>query len=77
MLPEGIKKTTLKKIVVVSEEERMADEFIAPTKYYIVNAFGDGVFFRTRDRATAQSLSDEVYGKGFYTVKQIIFAQAR
>lgn len=77
MLPEGIKNSTLKKIVVVPEQQRFEDGFIPPSKFYIIDYMGDGVFFRTHSRATAQSLADEIYGKNFFLIKQIVLAQAR
>jgi len=70
-------KKIMKKIVVVSEKERFNDEFKDPTAFFIINAFGDAVYFRTRDRLKAQEISDEMYGKGFYLVKRSMKAAVR
>lgn len=46
-------------------------EFITnqPTKHYIQLASGDYLFFKTRCRMTAQQSADEMFGKGFYTIR--------
>ena len=75
MLPEGIKKSVEKKLVVVPEQQRFQDGFKAPTKFYIIDAFNDAVFIRTRDRLKAQEIVDSIWGKGFFTVKQVVLAK--
>lgn len=42
-----------------------------PSNYYIVNAFGNRVFIKTSDRATAKAKVDEMYGKDFYNVRVV------
>lgn len=42
-----------------------------PSNYYIVNAFGNRVFIKTTDRATAQDKADEMYGKDFYKIRAV------
>lgn len=42
-----------------------------PSNYYIVNAFGNRVFIKTTDRATAKAKVDEMYGKDFYNVRVV------
>ena len=42
-----------------------------PSNLYIINAMGDRVFFKTKDRATAQQAADELYGKGRYVVRTV------
>ena len=64
-------------IITVSQEERMDDDFQPPTSLFIVNAMGEGVYFKTRSRAKAQERADEVYGVGKYTVRLVVKAQAR
>lgn len=66
-----------KNVVVVSEETRLTDEFKPPTKYFIINAFGEAVHFKTRDRSKAQQWADEIYGKGHYVVREAIKAITR
>jgi hypothetical protein len=56
------------KFVVKSEEEVQADN-TPPSRYYIINAFGDYVFVKVRGRNKAQDIVDEVYGKGFYQIR--------
>ncbi len=53
-----------------SEEE---EGFVmnCPSNLYIINAMGDRVFFKTKDRAAAQQAADELYGKGRYTVRTV------
>lgn len=67
----------MKQISVVQESERFEDDFKDPTAYFIVNGLGDAVYFKTRSRAKAQTLADEMYGKGFYTVKKSMKAAVR
>lgn len=57
-----------KKFYYVTEDQHDADDFIPPTRYYIRDALGNYVFFRTRSRATARDLCDKWYGVGKYTV---------
>lgn len=63
-------ENVLSKVVIVSEEDRFKDEFIDPATYYIVDAFGSGVYFRTRVRKKAQEICDSMYGKGKFTVRK-------
>lgn len=63
-----------KKVVVVKESDRFEEDFSHPTKFFIVNAFGDAVYFKTRSRATAQTWADTLYGVGFYTVRTALKA---
>jgi len=38
-------------------------------KFFVVNALGQYVFVKTKDRAEAQSFIDEEYGKGKYRIR--------
>lgn len=42
-----------------------------PSNLYIINAMGDRVFFKTKDRAAAQQAADKLYGKGRYVVRTV------
>lgn len=53
------------------------DETRFPTKYYIIDAMGNGIFFRTKDRAVAQALSNEIYGDNKFVVKMVLKAVCR
>ena len=64
-------------IITVSQEERMDDDFKPPTSLFIINAMGDGVYFKTRSRTAAQAESDRIYGVGKYTVRLVVKAQTR
>ena len=64
-------------IITVSQEERMDDDFKPPTSLFIINAMGDGVYFKTRSRTVAQAESDRIYGAGKYTVRLVVKAQTR
>lgn len=74
---EDVLKKFEKKIIIVSEDERWDENFKEPTALFIVNAMGEGIYFRTRDRLKAQEIADELYGKGFYTVRAVIKAITR
>lgn len=52
-------------------EDYLLSSFKDPSNYYIVNAFGNRVYIKTTDRATAIAKADEIYGKGFYNVRVV------
>lgn len=56
------------KTVDVSFIDFTDPEFIPPGSFYIRNAFGEYVFYKTGERAKAQEAANKVYGKGKYTV---------
>lgn len=62
------------KTTTISEEERFSDNLNHPSRYFIVNAFGEGVYFHTRSRQTAQKWADILYGEGHYIVRAAIQA---
>jgi len=64
-------------IITVSQEERMDDDFKPPTSLFIINAMGEGVYFKTRNRQQAQLQADRIYGVGKYTVRLVVKAQTR
>lgn len=74
---EQVLKTLEDKLIFVSEQDRLDDEFRDPTGLFILNAMGEAVYFRTRDRIKAQEWADMLYGKGFYIVKKSLKAQIR
>jgi hypothetical protein len=65
------------KVIFVSERDRLDDYFRDPTGLFILNAMGEAVYFRTRDRKKAQEWSNMLYGDGFYVVKKSLKAQIR
>ena len=64
--------------LVYVEESVMVDEdsFRAPTQFFVSDALGGAMFFRTNSRAKAQELADYVYG-GKYKVKIVVKAAVR
>ncbi len=52
-------------------EDYLLPSFKHPSNYYIVNAFGNRLYIKTTDRATAQAKADEIYGKGFYSIRVV------
>lgn len=66
-----------KKGIVVPFEERFLDTFRDPAKYYIVNAMGDAVYYRTRSRQAAQDQADAEYGVGKYRIRVALKAEVR
>lgn len=42
-----------------------------PAKFYVVNAMGDFVFIKARERKKAQEIVDIEFGKGHYTVRVV------
>ena len=59
-----------KKFVVLLPEEVQSIK-TPPSRYYIVDAFGHYVFVKVRERAKAQEIINEVYGKDFYKIRRI------
>lgn len=62
------------KLQIFPQEMFYADNFKTNFKYYFVNSFGDAVFLKVRSRSKAQEITDELYGKGFFTVRSLIRA---
>ena len=66
------------KLVYCWEDEvQDEDNFKPPATYYVSDAMGGQMFFRTNKRASAQHLCDCVFGKNKYTVKIVVKAQVR
>lgn len=63
--------------IVVPYDDRFKDTFIDPAKYYIVNAMGDAVYYRTRSRQAAQDLADKDYGTDKYRIRVAMKAEVR
>lgn len=43
----------------------------APSNFYCINALGERIFFKTKNRALAQEACDELYGKGRYVIRAV------
>lgn len=63
--------------IVISEEDYLEDNYIAPSGYYIRDYLGQAVFYRSRDRLKIQHQVDEEFGKGKFKVRVVVKAQAR
>lgn len=70
-------KAIEKYVVFVSEEERFDLEFIDPSSWFIINASGQGVYFKTSSQAKAQKFSDKLYGVGLYKARKVVRASIR
>ena len=86
MLMRGAKRNVAKcpyhdvdktKYLYVSSEEYHVDDWKDPTGYYVLDALGGAMYFRTRSRAKAQAYCDELFGVGKYRVIKVIKAVAR
>lgn len=63
--------------IIISEEDYLEDNYIAPSSYYIRDYLGQAVFFKSRDRMKIQKQVDDEHGKGLFKVRIIVKAQAR
>lgn len=57
------------KITIIPFTQTQEEDFKHPSKHYIVNALQENVYFATTDRAKAQLVCDEMYGKGKYKIR--------
>lgn len=62
------KKKKPVKTVLATYEQFTSCDFIPPGSFYVRNAMGEYLYFRTSSRPEAQALVDELYGKGKYRV---------
>ena len=54
---------------IVKTEEQVQVAKTPPSRYYVINAFGDYIFVKVRERIKAQDIIDSVYGKNFYKIR--------
>lgn len=65
------------KLLYVWEDEVLdEDNYKPPTQFFVADALGGHLFFRTNSRAKAQELSDLCFNKK-YTVKVVVRASVR
>lgn len=57
------------KQTVIKFDQRIEEDFKEPSRYYIVDAMGDYIYFHCRERSTAQAEVDEIYGKNKYLIR--------
>lgn len=43
----------------------------SPSNFYIINALGERVFFKTKNRSLAQQAADDLYGEGRYVIRTV------
>ena len=66
------------KLVYVWEDEVLNEDLYKPrTQYFVADALGGHLFFRTNSRAKAQELCEKCFGAGKYTVKVVVRASVR
>ena len=65
------------KLAYVWEDEVLNEEIYKPrTKFFVADALGGHLFFRTNSRAKAQQMCDDCFGPK-YTVKIVVRAAVR
>lgn len=57
------------KVTQVSYTEFTEYEFNPPATFYVMDSLQNYTFIHTSQRAVAQEVVDEIYGKGRYTIK--------
>ena len=57
------------KVTQLSYEEFTDYEFQPPATFYVMDSLQNYTFIHTSQRAVAQEVVDEIYGKGRYTIK--------
>jgi hypothetical protein len=66
------------KLAYVWEDEVLNEEIYKPrSQYFIADALGGHLFFRTNSRAKASKMCDDCFGVGKYTVKIVVCASVR
>ena len=66
------------KLAYVWEDEVLNEELYKPrTQFFVADALGGHLFFRTNSRAKAQELCEKCFGAGKYTVKIVVRASVR
>jgi hypothetical protein len=64
-----VKNKTPIETIIVSYEDFNDPDFHYPSNYYIVNCFGEYVFYKTRSRHKAQQSVNSFYGASKYQVR--------
>ena len=66
------------KLAYVWEDEVLNEElYKARTQFFVADALGGHLFFRTNSRTKAQKMCDDCFGAGKYTVKVVVRASVR
>ena len=67
-----------RKLAYVWEDEVLNEELYKPrSQFFVADALGGHLFFRTNSRAKAQELCEKCFGAGKYTVKVVVRASVR
>lgn len=56
-------------VVIVSYQDYTSYDFQEPGMFFVMSASQQYYFFKTGDRAKAQTKCNELFGENFYTVK--------
>ena len=65
-----MKKEAQIEVIYVPEDEYNAEDFKPPASFFILNAMGEGVYFKTRSRQKAQERCDEIFSPaGKYKIR--------
>ena len=66
------------KLAYVWEDEVLNEElYKARTQFFVADALGGHLFFRTNSRTKAQKMCDDCFGVDKYTVKVVVRASVR
>lgn len=76
-LMKGVPEKFANKVVICTPEEMDGEGFKDPCHFFVVNAFGDRVYLRARERHNARKIADDLYGKDFYGLREVIRAAVR
>ena len=62
-------KKDVERLIYVYKAVFEEDSFRPPAAWFTLNCFGDRIYYRARDRATAQKICDDFHQrKGLFTV---------
>ena len=65
---EKVKKPKIE-ITEVDYQDTQEEGYRHKSKFYIQNSLGNYVYFHCKDRLEAQKKCDDMYGKGWYTIR--------
>ena len=55
--------------VSVTFDELQDEDFVRPSRYYFIDAFGNRVFIKKQSREACQKIIDEYFGYSKYTIR--------
>jgi hypothetical protein len=63
--------------ITIPAEVHLDGDYRAPSRYYIIDMFGDAVYFKTHSRTKAQDAADARHGKGMFSIRVVVKAEVR